>query len=132
MSLTILLIEDNEQNRYLANYLLEHNGYRVVCASDGPSGIDAAREIAPDIILLDINLPGMDGYAVALAMRDIPALRHIPIIAVTSYAMEGDREKAMQVGCSGYIEKPIRPASFVAEVRRIAADTQGEPMCPMS
>lgn len=132
MNQTILLIEDNEQNRYLATYLLEHDGYRVVFANDGPSAINAAQEIAPDIILLDIQLPGMDGYAVARALRGIEALQDTPIIAVTSYAMEGDREKAMAAGCNGYIEKPIRPNSFVAEVRRVAGGAQEEVQCTAS
>ena len=126
MNCTILLIEDNEQNRYLATYLLEHNGCRVIAAIDGPTGIDAAQLIAPDIILLDIQLPGMDGYAVARALRGIPTLRDTPIVAVTSYAMDGDREKALQAGCNGYIEKPIRPDTFVAEIRRFIRSRRGE------
>lgn len=126
MNCTILLIEDNEQNRYLATYLLEHNGCRVIAAIDGPAGIDAAQLIAPDIVLLDIQLPGMDGYAVARALRGITTLRDTPIVAVTSYAMDGDREKALQAGCNGYIEKPIRPDTFVAEIRRFVPSRRGE------
>ena len=118
MSRTILLIEDNEQNRYLATFLLERNGYAVVAAVDGPSGIARASELAPDLILLDIQLPGMDGYAVARALRAIDAMRDTPIIAVTSYAMVGDREKALEAGCNGYIEKPIDPDTFVGEIQR--------------
>jgi len=118
MRRTILLIEDNEQNRYLATFLLEKHGYRVVSARDGPSGIEMARTVRPDLILLDIQLPLMDGYAVASALREIESLRDIPITAVTSYAMVGDREKALAAGCTGYIEKPIDPETFVAEVER--------------
>lgn len=116
MSHTILLIEDNEQNRYLATFLLEKNGFKVVAAPDGPSGIELARSLRPDLILLDIQLPGMDGYAVARALRQDEALRSTPIIAVTSYAMVGDKEKALESGCNGYVEKPINPDTFVSEI----------------
>lgn len=118
MNHTILLIEDNEQNRYLASFLLEKRGYRVVCAVDGPTGVAMAQTLAPDLILLDIQLPGMDGYAVAEALRGVEALRNTPIIAVTSYAMVGDREKSLASGCNGYIEKPINPETFTAEITR--------------
>ena len=116
MSRTILLIEDNEQNRYLTTFLLERHGYQVSSCSDGRSGIEVARSLVPDLILLDIQLPAMDGYAVARALRQNQALRDTPIIAVTSYAMPGDREKALESGCTGYIEKPIDPQTFVAEL----------------
>src|SRR5688572_29178968 len=109
MKRSVLLIEDNEQNRYLVTFLLEQHGYAVLSASDGRSGIEAARRSVPALILLDVQLPTMDGYAVARALRQIEALRSTPIIAVTSYAMPGDREKALEAGCTGYIEKPINP-----------------------
>jgi two-component system cell cycle response regulator DivK len=116
MSRTVLLVEDNEQNRYLATFLLERHGYQVVSATDGPSGIALARTLTPDLILLDIQLPGMDGHAVARALRQEEAFRTTPIIAVTSYAMVGDREKCLAAGCNGYIEKPINPETFVREI----------------
>jgi two-component system cell cycle response regulator DivK len=116
MNRTVLLIEDNEQNRYLATFLLEKHGFAVVAASDGLSGIELAGTTAPAIILLDIQLPAMDGYAVARALRRNSALGKVPIIAVTSYAMPGDREKAMDAGCDGYVEKPIDPDRFVDEI----------------
>jgi two-component system cell cycle response regulator DivK len=118
MQRTILLIEDNEQNRYLVSYLLEKHGYTVVCASDGKRGIQVALSLEPALILLDIQLPGMDGYAVARALRGYATLRQVPIIAVTSYAMPGDQEKALESGCTGYIEKPIDPSTFVAQMER--------------
>ncbi len=125
MKQTILLIEDNEQNRYLATFLLEKNGYEVFSAPDGPQGIEQAEKILPHVILLDIQLPGMDGYAVARALRNHPTLRHIPIVAVTSYAMEGDREKTIAAGCNGYIEKPIDPDTFVSEIELHIKQTEG-------
>jgi len=122
MSQRILLIEDNEQNRYLATFLLERHGHRVDVAEDGLRGVARAEELDPDLILLDIQLPNMDGYAVAQALRKVEKLQRTPIIAVTSYAMVGDREKALAVGCTGYIEKPIDPETFVQEVERLARE----------
>lgn len=118
MSTTVLLIEDNEQNRYLATFLLEAAGFTVVSAVDGPQGIHLAASVVPGIILLDIQLPTMDGYAVARALRNDPSLAAVPIVAVTSYAMPGDRERSLAAGCDGYIEKPIDPETFVAQVTR--------------
>lgn len=112
----ILVIEDNEQNRYLATFLLDRHGYEVLTASSGEMGIEMAREALPCLILLDIQLPAMDGYSVARELRKDPRLANIPIVAVTSYAMSGDREKAMAAGCSGYIEKPINPETFISEI----------------
>jgi CheY-like chemotaxis protein len=119
MNKTILLIEDNEQNRYLATFLLEKHGYSVVPASNGVTGIELGLSFQPKGILLDIQLPGLDGYEVARALRRNALLDDVPIIAVTSYAMAGDREKAMAAGCDGYIEKPIDPETFVSEVEKL-------------
>ena len=123
MNKRILLIEDNEQNRYLASFLMQARGWEMVHAEDGPSGIALAGRVDPALILLDIQLPGMDGYAVAQALRLDPKLAMIPIIAVTSYAMPGDRERCLAAGCNGYIEKPIDPATFAAEVERFVPET---------
>jgi CheY-like chemotaxis protein len=120
----ILLIEDHEQNRYLATFLLEKHGYAVVSASDGRAGIELAKTVQPALILLDIQLPLMDGYTVARDLRSDPALRNIPIIAVTSYAMVGDREKSLVAGCNGYLEKPINPDTFVTEIERFLPPNQ--------
>jgi len=118
MKTKVLLIEDNEQNRYLATFLLEQHHCAVTHAWDGPAGLELATRERFDLILLDIQLPGMDGHAVARALRAHPALGKVPIVAVTSYAMVGDREKALAAGCDGYLEKPINPATFVTDVRR--------------
>ncbi len=112
----ILIIEDNEQNLYLTRFILEANDYEVVVARDGRSGVSVAANEMPDLILLDIQLPGMDGYAVAKALRDNQSLLNTPIVAVTSYAMVGDRERGLEAGCTGYIEKPINPETFMTEV----------------
>lgn len=119
MNATILLVEDNEQNRYLMTYLLEHSGCTVTPAPDGPAGLALAARQRFDLILLDIQLPGMDGYAVARALRADVSQADVPIIAVTSHAMAGDREQALLSGCTAYLEKPINPATFVDEVERI-------------
>ena len=116
MKPTFLIIEDNEQNLYLATFLLEQNGYKVAAARSGPEGITLAGEIIPDLIILDIQLPLMDGYAVARALRENPTLENVPIVAVTSYAMVGDRERTIAAGCTGYIEKPINPETFISQI----------------
>jgi len=118
MTARILLIEDNAQNRYLATFLLEARGYQIVQAETGPLGLEEAARVQPDLIVLDIQLPGMDGYAVTRALKSDPRLEPIPVVAVTSHAMVGDREKCLEAGAEGYIEKPINPDTFVAEIER--------------
>ncbi len=129
MKRTILLVEDNEQNIYLTTFLLVKNGYDVVQVRNGAEAVNQAKGILPDLVILDIELPGMDGYAVAQALRKQPELAAVPIIAVTSYAMVGDREKAMQAGCTDYIEKPINPDSFVKDVARFLPPGEGGGSC---
>jgi len=118
MKSKVLIIEDNEQNRYLVTFILEKYGYQVFQAKDGQEGIDMAAEVAPNLILLDIQLPYMDGYAIAQSLRSNPELDDVPIVAVTSYAMAGDRERTLAAGCTGYIEKPINPDTFMAELEQ--------------
>jgi two-component system cell cycle response regulator DivK len=114
----ILVIEDNEQNMYLVTFILEKHGYQVVQARDGHQGIELAERARPALILLDIQLPAMDGYVVARELRSNPAFDEVPIVAVTSYAMVGDRERILDAGCNGYIEKPIDPATFIDDVEQ--------------
>jgi len=118
----ILIIEDNEQNLYLTTFILQQHGYEVFQARDGREGIKAAAQVKPDLILLDIQLPEIDGYAVARELRNNPSLDDVPIVAVTSYAMLGDRERILAEGCTGYIEKPINPETFVAQIHESICD----------
>jgi CheY-like chemotaxis protein len=118
MSARVLVIEDNEQNLYLMRFLLGKHDFEVVEAQDGAEGIRLALALHPTLILLDIQLPVMDGYAVAAALRREPSLAEVPIIAVTSYAMVGDRERVLAAGATDYIEKPINPETFVEQVRK--------------
>lgn len=112
----ILVIEDNEQNLYLVTFILKKNGYEVSYAMDGQAGVEKAFQVRPDLIVLDIQMPVMDGYTVARILRRSPFFVDLPIVAVSSYAMPGDREKALQSGCTGYIEKPIDPETFMQKL----------------
>jgi len=111
-----LIIEDNENNMYLITFLLKNSGHDVFQAYDGQAGVELAKTENPDLILLDIQLPKMNGYEVARELRKDESLLNIPIVAITSYAMPGDQEKALEAGCTGYIKKPINPDTFVGEV----------------
>lgn len=122
----ILYIEDNDQNFYLVSFILSAHGNEVMRARDGREGVRLAVSHRPDLVLLDIQLPGMDGYATAREMRAQPALEKTPIVALTSYAMVGDREKALAAGCTGYIEKPINPVTFVDQVMEYSPGKRGE------
>ncbi len=116
MKIKTLIIEDNENNMYLTTFLLENSGHEVFQAYDGKDGVELAKETHPDLILLDIQLPKMNGYDVARALRQDQTLVDTPIVAITSYAMPGDQEKALSAGCNGYIKKPINPDTFLNEV----------------
>ena len=118
MSARILLVEDNEANRYLATFLLENSGHRVLHAGNGREAVIAAQNELPDLILMDIQMPEVDGYEAARRIKSEPHLAHIPIVAVTSYAMPGDREKAERAGFVGYLEKPIVTEMFVSAITR--------------
>lgn len=113
---SVLIIEDNEQNIYLATFLLKNSGYQVIQARSGEEGLVLSQKTQPDLILLDIQLPEMDGYEVVRRLKNQPTTAQIPVVAVTSYAMAGDRETALAAGCQGYVEKPIDPETFVATV----------------
>lgn len=114
----ILVVEDNHQNQYLMEYMLTKAGYLVIMAGSGCEGFALAIKEEPDLILMDIQLPDIDGLEVTRKIRASALGTRIPIVAVTSYAMTGDRGKALAVGCDGYIEKPIDPESFLKEIRK--------------
>ena len=115
---TMLVAEDNETNLYLIKYILEKGGYEVIEARDGAAGVELASKEKPDLILMDIQLPDIDGLEATKRIRASGEDSDIPIIALTSFAMAGDREKALAAGCTGYIEKPINPETFIAEIEK--------------
>lgn len=121
MKAKVLYIEDNPQNFYLVNYILAAAGCDVTWAKDGREGLGIAASLKPDLVLLDIQLPVMDGYSVAKAFRADQELAKVPIVALTSYAMAGDRQKALEAGCDGYIEKPLDPKTFAEQVAKYLA-----------
>jgi len=114
----ILVIEDNETNIYLIGFILRKNGHEVIEARTGEEGVELAIKDKPDLVLMDIQLPGIDGLEATKRIRESEADGTIPIIALTSYAMTGDREKALKAGCTGYIEKPINPDTFMNEIEK--------------
>ncbi|MFD0990192.1 response regulator [Mariniflexile jejuense] len=119
MKSTILIIEDNEQNMYMLSYLLEKSNYIIIKAFNGVEGLRLAHENNPQIILIDIQLPDMDGYEICNKLRHNGLPKTTTIIAVTSYAMGGDKEKAIEAGADGYLEKPINPDTFVIQMESI-------------
>ncbi len=122
---TILLVEDNEDNRIVYSTILEYAGHHVVEAPDGETGVALARSERPDLILMDISIPLLDGWEATRILKADPDTRHIPIVALTAHALEEDREKAREVGCDGYIAKPAEPRVVLAEVQRFLAKAAG-------
>ncbi len=122
---TILYIEDNPENRLLVRRILEAEGYTVVEAEDAPSGLEAAQSVSPDLILLDINLPEMDGYEFTARLRQTPGLKEIPIVALTANVMKGDRERTLAAGCDGYIQKPIDVDELPRQIARFLHEKAG-------
>jgi CheY-like chemotaxis protein len=114
----ILVIEDNETNMYLIGFILMKNGHEVIEARSGEEGVELAIKEKPDLILMDIQLPGIDGLEATRRIRESEADEEVTIIALTSYAMTGDRDKALSAGCTGYIEKPINPDTFIGEIEK--------------
>ncbi|MFT3780759.1 MAG: response regulator [Nibricoccus sp.] len=119
MKPTVLLIEDNITNRHLATFLLEKVGCEVQHAGDGALGLVSAKQLVPDLIVLDIQMPAMDGYEVATQLRADPSTAKIPILVVTSYAQAGDRQRALALGVADYLEKPFEPDDFISRVVRL-------------
>jgi two-component system cell cycle response regulator DivK len=121
MNKVILMVEDTEDNRQLLRDLVGGAGYQLIEAEDGAAGIAMAAEHKPDLILMDIQLPVIDGYEATRRIKADPVLRHIPIIAVTSYALSGDEAKAREAGCDGYVAKPFSPRELLAMIRELLA-----------
>ncbi len=117
MAKTVLIVEDNELNMKLFHDLLEAHGYHTVGTRNGIEALDLARQHRPDLILMDIQLPEVSGLEVTKWLKDDPELRHIPVVAVTAFAMKGDEERIRQGGCEAYLSKPISVAKFIDTVR---------------
>ena len=116
---TVLIIEDNKDNLKIVTYALQRAGYTVIAAESGEEGYTLALEKRPFFILMDINLPGLDGLETTRRIRSSEIDGNIPIIAITSYAMTGDRERILDAGCNGYFEKPIDPITIVDQIHKI-------------
>lgn len=116
MCVRILVIEDNPANLELMGYLLRCSGHEVLVATDGQAGLELAQVEAPELIICDIQMPHMTGFEVALHLKADDHLRHIPLVAITAFAMVGDRERVLAGGFDGYLAKPIDPESFVAQI----------------
>ena len=112
----VLVIEDNPSNLTLATFLLESVGHSVLSARDAEDGLTVAHGERPDLVLMDIQLPGMDGLEATALLKHDDVTRDIPVIALTAYSMKGDRERILEAGCDGYIAKPIDPETFVSEM----------------
>ncbi|KAF0159075.1 MAG: two-component system cell cycle response regulator DivK [Syntrophaceae bacterium] len=124
MAEKILVIEDNEQNRVLMRQIMTRHGYDLLEAKDGLTGIEMARAHMPDLILLDIQMPVMNGFMVIRELRNDVVLRKIKVIAVTSFAMKGDREKALEAGFDAYVTKPIDTRTFPELVKQVLTQVQ--------
>jgi len=116
---TILIVEDNEMNRDMLSRRLERKGYEILLAVNGEMGIDIVRTHVPDLILMDMSLPVMDGWEATRRLKADPALRHIPVIALTAHAMANDRDKALEAGCDDYDTKPIELPRLLAKMEAL-------------
>jgi two-component system cell cycle response regulator DivK len=115
----ILLVEDNEMNRDMLSRRLERKGYEVVLAMDGQSGVEMAHTHAPDLVLMDMSLPVLDGWEATRRLKAAPATQHLPIIALTAHAMSSDREKALEAGCDDYDTKPIDLPRLIGKIEAL-------------
>ncbi|HET7460401.1 MAG TPA: response regulator [Longimicrobium sp.] len=127
MEKTILLVEDNEDNQEIYRIILAHHGFAVLQAWDGEHGVSMARDHAPDLILMDLTMPGMDGLAATRLLKADPATAAIPVVALTACTQLEDMAAAEAAGCEGYLTKPVEPRRVAAEVRRILATGGARP-----
>jgi two-component system, cell cycle response regulator DivK len=121
MTKRILVVEDTEDNRQILRDLLTFAGFEFIEACDGASGVAMAREHRPDLVLMDLQLPVLDGFAATRQIRADPTLAKMPIIAVTSFAMSGDQERAIESGCNAYVAKPFSPKALLAKIKELLA-----------
>jgi two-component system cell cycle response regulator DivK len=121
MTKRILVVEDQEDNRQILRDLLKHAGYEVIEVDNGAEALPAAAEHRPDVILMDIQLPILDGYEATRRIKADPMLKHIPIIVVTSYALSGDEAKARTAGCDAYVAKPFSPRALLEKIRQFSS-----------
>lgn len=119
---TVLLVEDNEDNRVVYATMLKHYGYRVVETANGEDVVDIAKDQKPDLVLMDISLPGIDGWTATQRLREEEETADIPVVAVTAHALPEDRAKAEAVNCDGYLTKPCEPRRLLEEVQRIIGE----------
>ena len=122
----ILLVEDNEMNRDMLSRRLQRKGYQVVLAVDGQSGVEMAQTQAPDLILMDMSLPVLDGWEATRRLKADAATQHIPVIALTAHAMSGDREKALEAGCNDYDTKPVELPRLLGKIEALLSGGVGE------
>jgi CheY-like chemotaxis protein len=127
---TILIVEDNEMNRDMLSRRLARKGYAVLLATNGEMGIDVARASAPDLILMDMSLPVVDGWEATRRLKADATLRHIPVVALTAHAMASDREKAIEAGCDDYDTKPIELPRLLAKMEALLAPRAAECVLP--
>ena len=120
----ILVIEDNRDNFELVSFLLKRTGHDVIEASDGQAGLELVQNELPDLVLLDLAIPEIDGWEVARILKSDPKTAHIPLVALTAYTLPGDRRRAFEAGCDGYISKPINVANFSEEVDKYLNSTR--------
>jgi two-component system, cell cycle response regulator DivK len=125
MGKRILYVEDNFQNKRLIKKILNAKGYEVLEAEDGLTGVEMVTRERPDMILMDINIPGIDGMEATARLKSTPELRHIPIVALTANAMRGDRERIMGAGCDEYMQKPVNNAKLIETVVRFIGPANG-------
>jgi CheY-like chemotaxis protein len=118
MPARILIAEDNDANLALVEYLLTTAGHQIVAATDGTEAVRLARQLRPDLLICDLQMPGMDGYSVLAQLRDDPSMRDLPVVALTAHSGRGDRTNVLVAGFNGYLSKPIDPEAFVAQIEQ--------------
>ena len=122
----ILIMEDDDDTQGMVRFLLEYKGYEVMVAKDGKHGLEMAHQEKPDLILLDLAMPEVDGWMVAQTLKGDPETKAIPVIAVTAYTMSSDRRKALNAGCDGFIAKPMNVPDFIAEIEKFLGNRKSE------